>query len=98
MPLWRLLPIDRTSDHWRASTYQGEVIVRAASEAEARSTATATFFLAYARIPGEPGEFGGPGGRGRKGPPGSVFGLRVLDTLWVNPYSIPSALARFSEE
>jgi len=54
MPLWRLLPIDRTSDHWRASTYQGEVIVRAASEAEARSTATATFFLAYARIPGEP--------------------------------------------
>jgi len=52
MPLWRLLPIDSTSDHWRASTYQGEVIVRATSEAEARSTATTTFFTAYARIPG----------------------------------------------
>jgi hypothetical protein len=54
MPLWQLLPIDSTSDHWRASTYKGEVIVRAASEAEARSTATATFFTAYPRIPGSP--------------------------------------------
>ena len=34
MPLWHLLPLDSTSDHWRASTYKGEVIVRAASEAE----------------------------------------------------------------
>ena len=53
MPFWQLLPLDSTSDHWRASAYKGEVIVRAASEAEARSTATATFFRAYARIPGE---------------------------------------------
>jgi hypothetical protein len=53
MPFWQLLPLDSTSDHWRASTYQGEVIVRAASEAEARSTATATFFTAYARTPGD---------------------------------------------
>jgi hypothetical protein len=52
MPLWHLLPIDSTSDHWRASTYKGEVVVRAASEAEARSTATATFFTAYERVPG----------------------------------------------
>ena len=52
MPLWQLLPIDSASDHWRASTYQGEVIVRAPSEAEARSTATATFFRAYERVPG----------------------------------------------
>ena len=52
MPFWQLLPIESTSDHWRASTYQGEVIVRAVSEAEARSTATATFFKAYSRIPG----------------------------------------------
>ena len=44
MPLWQLLPIDSTSDHWRASTYQGEVLVRAASEAEARATATAQVF------------------------------------------------------
>src|SRR5215510_10813414 len=54
MPFWRLLPSDSASDHWRASTYTGEVIVRAASEAEARSIATATFFRAYERIPGEP--------------------------------------------
>jgi hypothetical protein len=53
MPLWQLLPIDSASDHWRASTYKGEVIVRAQSEAEARSTATATFFRAYERVPGE---------------------------------------------
>ena len=52
MPFWQLLPIESTSDHWRASTYQGEVIVRAASEAEARSTATATFSRAYERVPG----------------------------------------------
>jgi hypothetical protein len=54
MPFWQLLPIDSTSDHWRASTYKGEVIVRAASEPEARSTATAMFFTAYARTPGDP--------------------------------------------
>ena len=54
MPLWQLLPLDSTSDHWRASTYQGEVLVRAASEAEARATATAKFFRAYARTPGDP--------------------------------------------
>jgi len=54
MPLWHLLPLDSTSDHWRTSTYKGEVIVRAASEAEARSTATANFSRAYARPPGGP--------------------------------------------
>jgi hypothetical protein len=51
MPLWHLCPIDITSDHWRTSTYKGEVIVRAASEAEAR--ATATFFRVYERVPGD---------------------------------------------
>ena len=52
MPLWHLVPLESASDHWRASTYKGEVIVRALSEAEARSTATATFFRAYERVPG----------------------------------------------
>jgi hypothetical protein len=52
MPFWHLLPLDVASDHWRASTYKGEVIVRATSEAEARSTATTTFFRAYERVPG----------------------------------------------
>jgi len=52
MPLWHLLPLDIASDHWRASTYKGEVLVRAPSEAEARSTATAAFFRAYERVPG----------------------------------------------
>jgi hypothetical protein len=51
MPLWHLLPLDRTSDHWHASTYQGEVIVRAASEAQARSTAATAFSRAYPRTP-----------------------------------------------
>ena len=54
MPFWHLLPIESTSDHWRTSTYQGEVIVRATSEAEARSIAADTFFRAYARVPGGP--------------------------------------------
>ena len=54
MPLWHLLPLDRTSDHWHASTYQGEVIVRAASEAQARSTAATAFSRAYPRTPGGP--------------------------------------------
>ena|SRR2546426_8319814 len=52
MPLWQLRLLDSTSDHWRASTYKGDVIVRAAREAEARAIATATFFRAYERIPG----------------------------------------------
>ena len=52
MPFWHLFPLDVTSDHWRASTYKGDVIVRATSEAEARSTATTTFFRAYERVPG----------------------------------------------
>jgi hypothetical protein len=62
MPLWQLLPINSTSDHWRTSTYQGEVIVRAASEVEARSTAMATFSRAYERGPGET-IFGSPWGQ-----------------------------------
>ena len=49
-----LTPLDRTSDHWQASTYQGDVIVRAASEAQARSTAATVFSRAYARTPGGP--------------------------------------------
>jgi hypothetical protein len=53
MPFWHLLPIDSTSDHWRISTYTGEVIVRATSEAEARSIAAATFFRAYEGVPGD---------------------------------------------
>jgi hypothetical protein len=44
MPLWQLRPVDITSDHWRASTYKGEVIVRATSEREARSTADTAFY------------------------------------------------------
>jgi hypothetical protein len=54
MPLWHLLPLDRTSDHWYASTYQGAVIVRATSEAQARATAATAFSRAYPRTPGGP--------------------------------------------
>jgi hypothetical protein len=54
MPFWQLRPLDVAADYWRASTYQGDVLVRATREAEARSTAIATFFTAYPRTPGDP--------------------------------------------
>ena len=41
--IWKLIPIDKTSDHWRASTHKDEVIVRAQSEKEARAKATSEF-------------------------------------------------------
>ncbi|MFQ5683585.1 MAG: hypothetical protein ACE5HC_09965 [Candidatus Binatia bacterium] len=52
MPIWQLTPIDKASDHWQASTHKGEVIVRAASEGEARAKATAEFIIATRKVPG----------------------------------------------
>ena len=51
MPIWQLTPIDRTSDHWQTSTYQGDVIVRAASEDEARTTAKSEFIKPAEKVP-----------------------------------------------
>ena len=52
MPIWKLIPIDKTSDHWRTSTYKGDVIVRASSEKEARATARSEFRTATEVIRG----------------------------------------------
>jgi len=52
MRIWKLTPLDKTSDHWQASTHKGHVIVRAASEDEARNKATAEFTIATKRIRG----------------------------------------------
>ncbi len=52
MPIWKLTPIDKTSDHWRASTYKDHVIVRAASEDEARNKADLEFAIATKKVPG----------------------------------------------
>ena len=60
MPIWKLIPIDKTSDHWRASTHQGEVIIRASSEKEARKKAAQEFEKFIDRIRGEPTLWGSP--------------------------------------
>ena len=52
MPIWKLTPIDKTSDHWRASTHKDYVIVRATSEGEARAEATSEFIIATKKVPG----------------------------------------------
>lgn len=52
MPIWKLSPTDKRSDHWKASTYKGDVIVRAASEGEARAKATSEFRIATKKVLG----------------------------------------------
>ncbi len=52
MPIWKLTPIDTSSDHWRASAQKDYAIVRAASEGEARAQATSKFRIATKRVPG----------------------------------------------
>jgi hypothetical protein len=49
MPIWKLEPQNPDSPHWQASTYQGPVIVRAASEQEARHLAMQRFAKAGQR-------------------------------------------------
>lgn len=60
MPIWKLTPIDDTADHWEASTYKGEVIVRASSEQEARKTAAGNFYQMRERIHGGLTPWGSP--------------------------------------
>ncbi len=43
MRIWRLKALTLSSPHWKASTYQGNVIVRAESEANARRLAAKAF-------------------------------------------------------
>ncbi len=41
--IWKLKPTDVESDHWKGSTYKGEVIARAEDERQARALATLHF-------------------------------------------------------
>ncbi len=43
MRIWRLKALKLSSRHWEASTYRGDVIVRAESEANARRLAAKAF-------------------------------------------------------
>lgn len=44
--IFKLVPMDLRSDHWRASIYCGEVIVRAESEEQARHLTQSEFGIA----------------------------------------------------
>jgi hypothetical protein len=46
MPIWKLLPSDVDSPDWEASTYRGEVIVRAESEMKALEIVTQAYVIA----------------------------------------------------
>ncbi len=43
MRIWRLKALSLSSPRWKASTYRGDVIVRAESEANARRLAAKAF-------------------------------------------------------
>ena len=43
MPIWKLTPTDKKSDHWKRSYYWDYAIVRASSENEARAITKAEF-------------------------------------------------------
>ena len=60
MPVWKLKPINLKHDYWKASLYQGEVVVRATSEERAREIAFGVFLTAIQKTmvgeetPGDP--------------------------------------------
>ncbi len=53
MRIWRLRALNFSSRHWEGSTYQGNVIVRAETEANARRLAAEAFWMATEKIPGK---------------------------------------------
>ncbi len=53
MHIWRLKALRLSSHHWEASTYRGDVIVRAESEANARRLATQAFWMVTEKIHGK---------------------------------------------
>lgn len=53
MPIYRLQPIDTGKRSWRSSTWRGTVIVRAASEKQARDLARAAFITSIQARVGE---------------------------------------------
>ena len=54
MNLWILKVLDPTAPDWEASTYQGDVVVRASDERTARREASNRFAIATNRNLGEP--------------------------------------------
>ncbi len=53
MSIWELTPINSTDPNWRASRYNGPVVIRAPSEKRAREIAVRTFQRPVKREPGE---------------------------------------------
>lgn len=53
MAIWKLEPINLNNRTWEASTYRGEVIVRADSETKAREIAYSAFVIATGKRRGE---------------------------------------------
>jgi len=49
--IWRLKALNFSSRHWEASTYQGNVIVRAETEVDARRLASQSFWIVTEKIP-----------------------------------------------
>ncbi len=52
MMIFKLTPIDAESDHWKGSTYKGEVIARAEDEQQARTLANMHFGLVRNQVRG----------------------------------------------
>ena len=53
MPLWILKPVDASDRNWAASTYNGDVVIRAADMRRARRLASLSYALATNHKPGE---------------------------------------------
>jgi len=51
MRIWQLKALSLSSPHWKASTYQGNVIVRAETEVDARRLASQSFWIVTEKIP-----------------------------------------------
>jgi len=52
MKIWKLSPLDLDFAGWCCSTYQGDAIVRAEDEEEARNIATQNFGILAEKVPG----------------------------------------------
>ncbi len=53
MRIWQLQPLDIRVHDWRASTYLGDVIVRAENEEDARHLAADAFGIVPEKVPGQ---------------------------------------------
>lgn len=50
--IWRLAPINPSSPYWKASTYCGQLVIRAPSERRARQIAGLALSIAVEHVPG----------------------------------------------